>query len=450
MEFGKKVSIKNILLDEYKIKIAAIAIWTIFVLSQLIIAFWFNGNQVSDAKIYNNIALSISKEGTWYPNVSHLHATYLYGNGYINFLSLIYRITTNVRFVFVINILLTQLLLGSCLFIFKKLSYSNIIRYYFVIMFCFLNTFISETVCLRTELLFTALSFFALAFLHTNRKIMYALCGIVLAISNWVRPLGIAFLIGAIAIHLFYKRNLKTIITTISSYILTIVLIGVITFSYCGHFVYQATTFGVNLLMSANDNADGSYMEITQKGEAGYVEPEEARDMIFSDYDKLYTEKSFKWILKNPVKYLAQTPTKLFFLYATETYSGSSYFNNEVTTGGMDYIIDLVAKFTNRSIRPLCIGDVLIILNQIWYMFLCTLAIVGLFIKSVRKNNKFLYAYLLIMIIGTGISLVIVGGARYHFPYLPIIIMYASVSFVALLNKTNSKNGKENKGFECL
>ncbi len=450
MRLGKKTSIKSILLDENKMKIVAIALWSIFVLSQFVMAFWFSGNQVSDAKIYNDIALSISEDGTWYPNASHLHNRYIYGNGYVNFLSLIYRITTNVKVVYVVNILLTQLLLGSCLFILKKLSYSNITRCYFVIMFCLLNTFISETVVMRTEIIFTALGFFALAFLHTNKKVLYALCGIILGIANWVRPLGIAFLIGAIVIHLLYKRNLKTIITTISSYIVTIVLIGTVTFASCGHFVYQATTFGVNFLMSANDKADGSYMNITQKGEAGYIDPEEAKDMTFKDFDKYYTEKSIKWILKNPVKYLSQTPAKLFYLYATETYSGSAYFNNKVTTGGIDYIKDLVSKITNHSDEPLRLGDVLILFNQIWYMFLCVLAFAGLFIKSVRKNNKFLYAYLLIMILGTGITLVVVGGARYHFPYLPVIIMYASVSFVALMNKTNTKSVKGSNGFERL
>lgn len=427
--------IKSFLTDKDKIKIVSIVVWSIFILSQFIITFWFSGNQISDAKRYTDLALSMAEQKGWYPNTAHLHNTYFFGNGYVNFLSLLFRITTNMKFVFVINILLTQILLGSCLFVFKKLSYSPIAHYYFLIMFCLLNTFISEIVLLRTEMIFTALCFFALAFLYTDKKYMYILCGIVLAIANWIRPLGIAFLFGGIVIHIYYKRKFKTIFMTILSYILTIILIGAFSYINCGHFVYQSTTFGINLLMSANDNADGSYMNITQRGEAGYIDPEKAKDMIFRDYDKHYTDLSIKWIIKNPSRYLSQTPAKLFYLYATETYSGSSYFNNNVATGGIDYIKSIVAKFNNSSDERIQFGDFLIIFNQIWYMFLFTLAFIGLFMKSVRKNIKPLYAYLLIMALGTGITLVVVGAARYHFPYLPVIIMYAAITLETLLNK---------------
>lgn len=445
--------IKTFLLDKDKIKIVSIVVWSIFIIAQLFITFWFTGEQVSDAKTYTSLALSIAEDGAWYPNTTHLHNRYFFGNGYVNFLSLIFRITTNVKFIFIINILLTQLLLSSCLFILKKLSYSSIVRYYFIIMFCLLTTFISETVVLRTETIFTALCFFALAFLHTNKKYMYILCGTVLALANWIRPLGIAFLLGGIVIHFFYKREFKTILMTISSYVLTIVLIGTFTYINCGHFVYQSTTFGVNLLMSANDNADGSYMNISQKGEVGYINPEKAKNMIFSDYDKYYTDLSLKWIIKNPIRYLSQKPVKLFFLYATETYSGSSYFNNNIVTSGIDYIKSIAAKLSNHSNEKLLFGDVLIIFNQIWYMFLCALAVIGIFIKSIRKNYKILCAYLLIMVLGTGITLVVVGGARYHFPYLPIIIMCASTTLESLLNNRNIKSVtelEEKNGLERL
>lgn len=437
------MKIKGFLLDERRIKIVSIVIWSIFIISQFIIAFWFSGEQISDAKRYVNYALSTAENETWYPDSTHLHNRYIFGNGYVNLLSLIFRFTTNMKFVFIINIFLTQLLLGSCLFTIKKLSYNPIVRYYFVIMFCLLNTFISETVALRTETLFTALCFFALSFLHTNKKYMYILCGIILGLANWVRPLGIAFLIGGIVIHLFYKRHFKTILMTIFSYILTIILIGTLTYINCGHFIYQSTTFGVNLLMSANDNADGSYMNITAEGEAGYIEPEKAKNMIFRDYDKYYTKLSFEWIMKNAFRYLAQTPAKFFYLYATETYSGESYFNNKTITGGIDYIKSIADKFKGNSKERLLLGDILIIFNQLWYMFLCSLAFIGFLINSVRRKNIFLNAYLLIMLLGTCITLVVVGGARYHFPYLPIIIMYASVSFVTLLNNKIDNSIKE-------
>ncbi len=440
---GKNNKIKDFFLDEKKIKIVAFVVWCLFILSQIIIAFWFSGKQANDAIDYHNFALANAEAGTWYPNPSYLHHRFFYGNGYVNLLTLIFRVTTNLKVVFILNILLTQLLLGSCLFTLKKLSQPPLVRYYFIIMFCLLNTFISETVALRTELIFTALAFFALAFLHTEKKYTYVLCGLLLGLVNWIRPLAIAFLIGGVAIHLLYKRKIRHILMTVTAYVLTLVTIGTFSYINCGHFIYQATTFPVNFLMSANDDADGTFMRVHEEGQVGYVEPEKAKDMIFKDYDEHYKKLAFDWIKKHPIKYIAQKPAALFYLYATETYSGNAYFNNKIDTAGIDYVKNVAAKLTGRSDEPLLMGDILIIFNQFWYMLLCVLAFAGIFIKSVRKNNWLLHSYLLIMILGTGITILVVAGARYHFPYLPVIMMYAAISFSAMLNKKKPETIEE-------
>lgn len=440
---GKKNRIKNFFLDENKMKIVAFVVWCLFVVSQIIITFWFDGKQANDAIDYRNFALANAEAGTWYPNPSYLHHRFFYGNGYVNLLTLIFRFTTNLKVVFILNILLTQLLLGACLFTLKKLSQGPLVRYYFIIMFCLLNTFISETVALRTEVIFTALAFLALAFLHTEKKYTYVLCGLLLGLANWIRPLGIAFLLGGIAIHLLYKRKLRHILMTVSAYVLTLVVIGTFAYVNCGYFIYQPTTFAVNFLMSANDDANGTSMDVHREGQVGYVEPEKAKDMIFKDYDEHYMKLAFDWIKEHPIEYIAKKPATLFYLYATETYSGSAYFNNEILTGGIDYIKSLAAKLLGRSDEPLLLADILVLLDQLWYMILCGLAFAGIFIKSVRKNNWLLHSYLLIMILGTGITVLVVAGARYHLPYLPVIMMYAAISFSAMLKKKKPETIEE-------
>jgi len=194
--------------------------------------------------------------------------------------------------------------------------------------------------------------------------------------------------------------------------------------------------------MSAHDDADGSYMRVTDEGQVGYIEPEKKSEMIFKDYDEYYTNLSIDWIKENPIDYIKQIPAKMFFLYGTETYSGSAYYNNELDTSGMSYIKILAGKFTGNTDEPFYIADILIILNQVWYMAICLLFAIGsiLFIKKKLWIN--MLPLWLCMLCGTGITVLVVGGARYHFPYLPIMMICAAFACECIFTQRKKKKLK--------
>lgn len=410
-----------------KLKIAALICWIIMLAAQVIIAATFSGDQISDAGLYVKLARQAAAEGKLYPSEQNLYDTYIFGNGYVNYLALIFTLSGGLRAVYYLNILWAQLLFFSCFFIIRKLLPKCGAEYYMTILFSLLNTFWAEIAAARTELIFTALCFFALAAAWSGKKCGYALSGVLLAAANWIRPMGIMFFAGVILLMIYKQEKLKKLIAPIVSFACVIAIIGGVSYMSCGRFIYQASTSGYNLYMSANDSADGSYMSVFGEGMPGYIPPEKRAKMTFEDINDYYMRESVEWIKKHPAKYLSLFPSKAFYTFATETYSGSTYFNNEKSTGGIDYLKDLAQKFTGASDERIQAGDVLIIFNQLWYMAIFALFIAGIVLTF--KNNlwrRFLHLYA-IFIFCTGVTLVIVGGARYHFPLLPIMIMTAAL-----------------------
>ncbi|MBQ7595062.1 MAG: hypothetical protein IJU45_00180 [Clostridia bacterium] len=410
-----------------KIKIAALICWIIMLAAQIITAAVFSGEQISDAGLYVKLARQAAAEGKLYPSTLNLNDTYIFGNGYVNYLALIFSLSGGLKTVYFLNILWAQLLFFSCFFIIRKLLAKTGADYYMTILFSLLNTFWSEIAAARTELIFTALCFFAVAAAWSGKKLSYAFSGALLAVANWIRPMGIMFLAGVILLMLYKQERLKKFIVPLVSFACVAAIIGGASYASCGRFIYQASTSGYNLFMSANDNADGSYMAVFDEGMPGYIPPEKRAEMTFEDINDYYMKESVDWIKKNPVKYLSLFPAKAFYTFATETYSGSTFFNNEKSTGGIDYLKELAQKITGASDERILPGDVLIVFNQLWYMIIFALFLAGIFLTFKKKLwRRFLHLYA-IFIFCTGVTLIIVGGARYHFPLLPIMIMTAAL-----------------------
>ena len=185
-------------------------------------------------------------------------------------------------------------------------------------------------------------------------------------------------------------------------------------------------------------------LETENKSSELEVEASESRFFRLTSVDNYYKKQSVKWIKNNPDKYVLQIPKKIFYLFSTETYSGSSFYNNKVSTGGIDYIKSIYAKIMNKTDEPLLVADFLVLFNQIWYMFIFVLFLIGFYFSIKYNVWRSLIPYMLSLFVGTGITLIVVGGARYHFPYIPVFLMYASF-FLGTINKTKEKGYEVSK-----
>lgn len=207
MELLKKLSyleepqVKRIVDSEKlkPIKIAALVSFVIMVVAQVLLVIFFDGEQTSDSLIYCEWARNLVAKGTWYPSVYNIYSSsYLAANGLINLLVLVFGFTDNLRVIYAINIMLVQLMLWSYVYIIKKSPGNVTAHYWFIILFCLLNTFLERSGFVRTEIPFTALAAFAMALLYSEKKYNYIFAGIVIALANWIRPLGLPLLVAAV------------------------------------------------------------------------------------------------------------------------------------------------------------------------------------------------------------------------------------------------------------
>ena len=443
-DFSEKTNINARTGRTKALMIAAAFSLAVMIAAQIIMIIRFNGQQVSDGHWFTKKALFCAENGLWYPSAEHISSRYFSANGLINLMALLFRLGAGLRTIYVINALLVQVMLWSCVFIVYRVARSVGFCCRFIVLFCLLNTMWGYVVIVNTEIMFNALAFLGIALLFSEKRLASVACGLLLALANWVRPLGLIFLLGSLLVLVYRKKTVKHFVGVIAGFCAVVAVIGCVSLRSGGYFVYQATTSGINLIQTANDDADGSYMdEVFNEGKAGYIPEDQQKEMTFKDFDRVYRERGLDWIRQHPFKYLSQIPRKLFLLYATETYSGNAYFNNEVVTSGKEYIIDVVRKIMGRADEPLAFGDILVVADQAWYSLIMVLALIGL-VRSLMNNKwRFLLPFVFIAVMGTGVAMILISGARYHFPYLPIFIMSAAFA-IGEIKKPRKEKDTEN------
>jgi hypothetical protein len=190
-----------------------------------------------------------------------------------------------------------------------------------------------------------------------------------------------------------------------------------------GYFVYQSTTSGVNLLIGANDDARGNFNSgsvVFEEGKIGYLN--NPADMTFQERNSFYTTQAVNWIKENPTRYISMIPTKLFYLFSTNTYSFSPIYNNEEVTSSEIYIRNVIDKALRLELSW---REYVVILNQCLYMLILVFAVVSVTLYIKKKMYTQTAMLIMLVILGTGMTIVTVGGARYHYPFLPVFLIFS-------------------------
>ena len=398
----------------------------LLILIQLALCLTFDGMQVSDAESYLELALYCAEQHTWYPEPRDLFATYIFGNGYVNLLSVIMRLSTDMIWPFLLNMVFTQMIVLSWADIARQLTGRMQTACLTVVLLCTMCGLWGEAVATRTELCFMAFMGVSLALsLRRNAGALLA-AGALMGLANWVRPLLVVFLPGVLLFFLMRRVGWKRVLAYLAGLMLVIVLVGTRAYQRTGRFVSQAQTMGVNMLMGANDDADGSYVgEVYDEGKPGYVAP--GSGVTFDERDARYKRYAIEWIKEHPLRFVMLAPAKLFYYLATDIYCGSSFFGNRIQTDNLDYVRGLAAILTGRGERPFALGDAVAILSQLTYMFVF-IAYVAFVVSCLRRRCWLrLLPLHLIFALSCGVTVMTVGGARYHMPYLPIFCLCAAI-----------------------
>ncbi len=411
-------------------------ILTLFAILQLIVVFVWGNQQYSDAQSYINLAIHSLSKNTIYPNKDNIFSDYIFAPLFVNYIALVLSIIKNVKVLMVMNVLF-NLIVAVQIHKFCKntlgLKFANIT----LILYCLYPLNYGSNLFVLTELPFMAFTFYILNRIIFNYGYKNALItGIIVGISNGVRPylpLFIVLFICSLAIHYFKEKVkltnlLKQGALFMAGIAMMITIFGALSYRNMGYFVFQSTTAGTNLIMGANPDADGSYNgEVFDEGKIGHI----TNDMTFKERDSFWKAQSIKWIKEKPLDYFLLIPKKLFFLYATDLHS-LGYFHPKGFTSvqGRPYI-------ENNLIKPfprLTFFNYFLIFCQLLYMVILLVSCIGIVYAIKRKDIPYLML-LSYIILGTALILLIVGGSRYHYPFMPAFIVLASYGIYHLQQK---------------
>jgi hypothetical protein len=283
--------------------------------------------------------------------------------------------------------------------------------------------FWGKVVIVGTDIMYTALAFSSFAILLRGKKYSPIVSGIILAIANWVRPLAPAFLIGML-IYLLIVKKKKQIVKLLAAFTIFVASIGLFTYFNFGYFLFQSSTSGINMIRGANDDADGGYSKICfQEGKIAYLDDNTLKTMTFKQRDSYYRGLAVQWIMKHPIKWAMLFPKKIFRMYAIEDLGHKYVFvpTLDADSDSGSYIVN--HWFANSR----QFGDYILMWGQLLYMITAIGFLAGIVILIKQRNILRFLPLFSMFFLGSFMTLVNFGSARFHIPYLPVFIIFTAV-----------------------
>jgi len=409
----------------FKIAGVVSALW---VVAQIVLITCFWGYpQRGDMSVYISMAYRCFANNEWYPMAEDIYSVYIFAPGFINYLILQFHIFGTVNFNAVLNLFLNVAMLFEIYYLGKKF-FSKRTGLISAIIFCLLYSNLIIVLGANTENPFLFLCLSALCLVFSGKWRYIILAGILFALANWIRPLVIIFLFASIVYFVITKTKIYNYVALIIPYIVILLAIGTLTENKIGYFVYQSTTFGINLLITSHDNARGNVVHHQ------HLEVDDIYDshlLSFAEKDSIWKTRSFKWIKEHPVKYITLFFIKIPILYVHDAWGGMSHFDEEALTakfmqGDSTLKYAVIKKIASNIMQSIPYYLTFLFFFYAWWVNRKQL----LSIKSI---------FLVIFISGTVITCIFPASPRYHYPFLFPVIIYAAWGIDTLIEKLTKK-----------
>lgn len=425
---------------KFDLQIAAKVVVGISIFIQLFVLFYFWGApQYSDNRAYMDIAIHCFESGKWYPMTEHLHSYYIWTPGLINFFILQLHLFGTLNFNEVFNFIMNLIMLADVYYIAKKL-FNQTTAYWSLIIYSITYSNIIGIAVNGTEIPFLCTALTALTLCLYQKSFLYLLLAALLFfISNTIRPLVILYIIIACSYFFVKKYHWSRYALLVIPYFLFCCIYGFYNKQKIGEFVYQSTTSGVNLLMSAHDDADGTtskgilaMRDSTKNCYTGAIAVDQT--LTFKEKDKMMKNMAFEWIKENPWKYIKICFYKVVYMYADDAWGERLMFDTGFAKG-------LKNATTSEKISKF--GEILL-KNVIYY--LTWLAFLYALIRKRKEIFSEKGILLGLLLVGTGATCLFATMPRYHYPFMFVIIIWAAYGIDTYLhNKMASSQIKTDK-----
>lgn len=412
-----------------------IGLWVLFQIIYVSV-YLFRENLGVDEGRYVYFAMECVKHGTMYPDYSNFYNEFIHAPGWINFLILWIKLFGSVYLIPYFNILLNIVVLYLLYKIAYKVTANKNITYLALYLFIFLPANAIIVLNFYTEIPFEILSLLSFYLVFSKKYWLVLLAGICIALAQWIRPLGVAWMLAAIFFMLYKDKRIKHAIIYVVGVVFTCGSIGIATHRNFPTYVFQSTTGSINVLLGANDMATGASVVDALRSPEGlgylpglYSENEyiPVRDWRTGEFmhkysnkytylecDSIYKARAIQWIKENPGRWCLLIPKKIYFLFYT-TYA-YIMMPDPINASFTSKIIWVICKITSRSFV---------------LMVLC--ALVGL-LTPFWKDKKLIYVVIPIVVC-SAMTVATFGDPRFNFIIIPFILIFCCYSLKYYKNK---------------
>lgn len=247
--------------------------------------------------------------------------------------------------------------------------------------------------------------------------------GGIIAIANWFRPIGLVYIIAVT----IYQR--KKAVKTMIGYAAMIGIIGWMSYYRTGCFIYQAQTGWMALLQYSVDNtatkSDDALPIITDT------------HINVTEKDKIWRNRFFAWLKEHPADYIAQMPEKLYKLFVSDNVNMCAFLSHKQHR---KYLYsELNMRQLANDFPAYTPVQFLTMMNLFFYYILLVLFVTScLQIRRLPYRQTLVLPFALIILNILMIMLVGHGEARFHYPFMPYIIIIDAVFISKIITRKAS------------
>ena len=417
----------------------------VFLLLQFLILFVFGYTPYPDCEGYMAAASEALAQGSPYPSVRQLvDLEFVWNLGAINAVELSLWLTGSILPLLVVYTLLKGLTAWLVYLIMRHLSGPRVAMAALLIYVCYPANY-GESTSLLSELPFVFFILLAVYEALVARRLL--LGGMLMAVANWFRPMGLVFLLALVLLlvwlvwygkgkennGLIYKKYAPAL--PIVGYVAMLLVIATATRCYCGRFIYQAETGWMGLMQYSwdHDTDQTSDLYLFEQGDPMYVG--EAAEVDGTVRDSRWRAHFVRWLRHGNVgEYIRQWPKKVVMTFVSDNTTFCTFVPEKRQ---QDYMYDMVSLPTlARSFPRLQAVQWLAVVNLLFYYALLLFYVGSLWLLRRRPWQAVDVLTLAIVALGTAVLMLAGHGeSRFHQPFMPFIIMTVAQAAVVSLRK---------------
>lgn len=393
-------------------------IYTILQVSCLIV---FNHTPYPDSLGYISIAKECVENNTFYPiNLADIH--FLWNIGSINAVAITLFLFNSIYPLLFIYCIMQGLSAWLIYDITNNLSNRNIANIALFLYVCYPATYGTGTSTLSE----TPFIFFSLLSINYSLKNKELYSGIFLAVANYFRPIAIIYLFALFIFYIFNKsRKSKKFIPILIGFCSITFAIGITNYICKGHYFTQGAMGWMGLMQYSwdNDSDKTTDYQLFHNVDPNYISTEENYNCL--QRDSIWKSHFFIWLSHNKIEYLKQMPPKLIKTYISDNVNFCAFLPQKENR---EYLYDEISMRTLiKNFPDLTTTQTIVCINLIYYYTLLILSFLG-FINCIRTRYfDFVIIPISIIILGTAMLVLVGHGeARFHQPFMPMIIILSS------------------------